>query len=146
MANLTRGVWVKYIPTLGDNKTQPAPFYLRVKSQLTKVEHAEFHERMRAGKVDDVASLLAVFGPVVQMGDEPSSIDGAPLTSLEGYLGLVAEENGGGLYMELLGAVAHFNGVSGNSALFSERLSGGTAFTAGTTGQAASTGGSGTKH
>ncbi len=138
MATLSRlHRWLQYVPDLGDNRELPQPFYLEVASGLTKLQLADYFERMRGwsqarhesteGMVEGLEALLA---PHVRMGKEALVIDGAPVTSLRAYLALVANLLGESPLFEMLRLVPEYNQVmEGPKATFSARLSGGSAST-----------------
>lgn len=149
MPNLSLAAWEKYVPTLGDNKTQERPFFLMVKSGLTRTQFEGLLEKVgefRNKKDNSPEALVGLFGDLVKLGDEPLSVDGEPIKDLLGYMRLVASQVATPLLVEMVGAIRHFNSVEGVQEAFFARLSGGQAFIASTAPKTvgASPGGSGT--
>lgn len=131
MANLTRAWrWERFAPDLGDNLSLPEGdrLYLEVASGLTAARLAEFHAALRDVKSDAADTLdpswLACFEPVVRLVGE-HTIDGKPVKTLAEYLQLVVSTTGVYNLSELVAVVNEYNSVSGTSALFSRRHSGG---------------------
>ena len=139
MADLGRlWKWATWTPDLGDNLQQAKPFSLRVKSGLSKLDVAAYSESLSAHWSTGTAdSLFALVSPFVEMGEEPLSANGAPVADVRAYVDLLFTLGSEELRAELAYSVLHFNSVRGTSALFYERLSGGSAFTAVPTGRAA---------
>lgn len=132
MADLGRlWKWAIWTPDLGDNLQQERPFFLRVKSGLTKVDVAGYTEALEAFWRGErsVEKLHALVSPYVEMGDEPLSANGVPVVDLRAYIELVMSLGDAGLIEALTYSVLHFNSARGTTALFFERLSGGSAFT-----------------
>ncbi len=130
--------WATWVPELGDNAQQPRPFFLRVKTGLTKLDVAAYAEALDAyWKASTSDSLFALVSPFVEMGDEPLSANGSPVTGLRAYVDLLFTLGSEELRTELGYSVLFFNSVRGTSALFFARLSGGSAFTTEPTGRAA---------
>lgn len=133
MANLTRAWrWERFAPDLGDNLSLPEGerLYLEVASGLSGEQLAAFHATLRDMKIagESVAEVVAawagVFSPVVRLVGE-HTIEGRDVKSLGDYLRLLAESNGVYNLTEMVSIVTEFNSVSGTSALFSRRHSGG---------------------
>lgn len=119
MPNLLSWRWAQYAPSIGDNKTLERPFYLRIKADLPKEQLAAFFDALaKAGSAED---WHAVFDGIVELGDEPLTLDGREVTDLRTYLDAVALTP---YLMELVGAIRHHNSLDGARASFSERLSG----------------------
>jgi hypothetical protein len=124
--------WAVWTPDLGDNLQQERPFFLRVKTGLTKIDFAGYTAALdaywKAERTSD--ALHALVSPFVEMGDEPLRVDGNPVDGLRGYVELLFSLGSAELREELTYSVIHFNSAGGTQALFYGRLSGGSAFTA----------------
>jgi hypothetical protein len=121
--------WETYLPDLGENRECDRPFFVKVKTGLTKEELREWAEKWAAldpetATVDAVHDILA---GAVEMGEEPLAIQGKPIAGLREYCHAVAEVAGLAHLHELAEAVQWCNSVHGARALFYGRLSGGIA-------------------
>jgi len=128
MATLTGSRWERYVPDLGDNRTLERPFFLLVRGGLTEAQLQEHGEKLRSldGTPESAARALA---DVVRLGDEPLTLDGQAVTTLEEYVRAVWTASRFDVWLELVRAVAWHNSLEGRRALFSARLSGGWAST-----------------
>lgn len=144
MPTLNNWRWEKYVPTLGDNRLQEKPFFLRVKAGVSK---AQFQTFMDAQGGSAIEAWVAMLGDLVEMGTEPLTVNAGPVDTLEKYIALGLDQPSGEILSELVGAVVWHNTVAGTQASFSARLSGGNPFTVTTAPKtAAPSDGSGTKH
>lgn len=120
--------WEKYVPNLGTNRDEPRPFYLRIAAGLTMEEFAAVMDRVASALREQAArgpGLVAkALEGVVEMGAEPLSVRGKPVSTLADYLELAARQAAGDLLMELLSAVRRYNSVEGSTELFFRRGSG----------------------
>ena len=97
MPDLKR-VWKfeRYEPTLGDNRKSDRPFWLKVRSGMTKQALADLLERL-GGLTENstAAEAAAVFvdaeGPILEMGDEPLSVQGVAVPDIQSYIALVTD-------------------------------------------------------
>ena len=136
MPDLSRTwTWAEYTPDLGDNRQQPKPFFFKVKSCLTKDELKALSDRLVAldTSADDfIAKWAEAFKDLVELGDEPLTIQRRPVQNLAQYAAEVVQLSGGHAFLlELQDALMHFNSWQGQRELFYARRSGGTAFTPG---------------
>ena len=109
--------WALYAPSIGNNKELERPFYLRLKADLPQGRLDEFFQKLRQGGED----WHQAFDGLVEMGDEPLSLDGRPIEDVQSYLQAIATTP---LLHELVGALQFHNSLNGVAASFSERLSG----------------------
>lgn len=132
MASIRAWKWERFVPDIGDNRAQERPFFFRIKSGISKVEFRDFLQRvtqMKTGGENALETIMAVFTDLVELGDEPLSINGVEVKTLSEYFERISENLNAQPYFELLGAVKDFNSLEGTRSLFFERLSGGTAST-----------------
>lgn len=130
MAQLTAWRWERFVPNLGNNREVDKPFWFRIKSGLSKVQLAAFEKSMAdirtTPDADVTPELLAsVFSGLVEFGDEPLVVDGAAVTTLDGYFGVMLGLTSYEPFIELGHSVVELNSLSGTRTLFYERLSGG---------------------
>lgn len=137
MANLTRTYqWQRYVPDLGDNRELPRPFFLRVASGLSLVQLAELEtgfkglDRPWESTAELAAHLALLFAPYVVFGDEPLTLEGKPIETLQGYLELIIGLAGQRAFLELFETIRSYNTFTAKDALFSGRPSGGNGTTA----------------
>lgn len=160
MANFDNFHWERFEPDIGDNhKMAPSQrLYLEIACGLTKlhlhrfrqgalvdppaidVEAAKLESEQTKEALEQVMERLArqagaekiaaAWAPFVRLGAGSHSIGGLPLTSLKDYLFAALEQKGSFTLVELVRAVQEINSVGGTRALFSERLFGGSSFTA----------------
>jgi hypothetical protein len=136
MASLTRTwKWERYEPNLGDNREQPEPFFLKVKSGVTRDELRGFEERIAAAAEmpteEQKRAALALFSEFLEWGAHALVLGERRVASLAEYLEFLDTlVDGGTLVAELAWAIRWHNSVRGTRANFFERLSGGTAYTA----------------
>lgn len=120
--------WERYVPNLGENRELERPFFLRVRTNLTRVELGEYlgrYEEFIKVDQDDPVAFARVFEGIVEMGSEPLSINGQAVAGLDGYIGVLIGLTGVDLILELVEEVSRLNSVKGTRELFFARLSGG---------------------
>ena len=146
MPELTLWRWAIYRPALGNNLDLERPFFFRVKAGLSKVAFADWSDRWRdAFAKQDAGGLAALMGEVAKLGDEPLTVNGEAVDSLEKYAALGIDQPGHDVLLDFFGAMLAHNSWQGSRAHFSERLSGGSFTTPATSpGTAAATSGRGT--
>lgn len=135
MAELSLRRWVAFIPDIGNNRTLPPAeqVALEVASSLTKEELLRFREQMkdvtlREGEDND-AARIRVLSEFVRLANGPHTLGGVEVKTLDDYVRVCLLMPDQYNLRELFSAVGYFNSLAGADALFSERRSGGTAFT-----------------
>lgn len=121
--------WARYEPTLpGQSDLLPEKrFYLELLVGLTIVERTGLCEALGTGGADGFTKALE---PYVRMGKVSLEVDGAEVTSLEGYLKALDTPAGALWRRELLEALLYFNSFGGMREVFSVRPFGGASSTA----------------
>ena len=127
--------WVPFVPDIGSNRALPSAqqLVLEVASGLTKEALLAFSEQtsnptLLDGETPD-AARIRLLSQHVRLTGGPHTLGGIPVTTLADYANVCIGLSGHYNLRELFSAVGYFNSFSGNDALFSERRSGGTAFT-----------------
>ena len=135
MANLdSLQRWVAFVPDIGNNRALPPEqqLVLEVVSSLSKEALLQFSEDLKAppkeGETADEARIRVLTQHVRLVGG-PHSLGGHVVSTLAEYVRVCINLAGHYNLRELFAAVGYFNSFSSTDALFSERLSGGTAFT-----------------
>lgn len=129
--NLQR--WVAFVPDIGTNRALPPEqqLTLEVAASLTKEQLLGFRDAINAkpkeGETPD-AARIRVLGQHVRLVGE-HRIGGAEVKTFADYVATCLTMTDQYNLREVFAAVGYFNSVSAGDALFSERLSGGTAFT-----------------
>lgn len=134
MADLTSlQRWVAFVPDIGTNRKLPPSeqLVLEVAASLTKEQLIAFRDNINAapkeGETADDARIRVLGEHVRLVGKH--RIGGEAIEDFRSYvlacLKLADQYN----LREVFAAVGYFNSISAADALFSERLSGGTAFT-----------------
>ena len=134
MADLTSlQRWVAFVPDIGTNRALPPEqqLVLEVASSLTKEQLIGFREALNAppaeGETPD-AARIRVLGQHVRLVGE-HRIGGVEVKTFADYINACLKMADQYNLREVFAAVGYFNSISASDALFSERLSGGTAFT-----------------
>lgn len=135
MANLSLRRWVQFVPDIGNNRTLPREeqVLLEVAASLTKEELIHLREQMKepatqAGEGADDARIR-VLGEYVRLGNGPHVLGGVEVRDIADYARVCLKMTDQYNLRELFSAVGYFNSLAGGDALFSERRSGGMAFT-----------------
>lgn len=135
MANLdTLQRWVAFVPDIGNNRALPPDqqLVLEVASSLPKEAMLRFGDEIKAppkeGETKDDATIR-VLGQYLRVAGGPHSLGGHVVSNLGDYMRVCIGLAGHYNLRELFSAVGYFNSLSSTDALFSERLSGGMAFT-----------------
>jgi hypothetical protein len=130
--NLQR--WVAFVPDIGNNRQLPpeAQLVLEVATSLPKETLLRFQEDLsaapREGESPDDVRIRAL-SQYMRLVGGPHSLGGRSVANIGDYVRLCIELTGHYNLREVFAAVGYFNSFTANDALFSERLSGGTAFT-----------------
>jgi hypothetical protein len=134
MANLGLQKWHPFVPDLGNNRELPAgeQLVLEVKGGLTREEvmgHLRFIQQpeTKDGETEEEARARNLSEYIRLVGSH--TIGGKPVTTFAEYLEAIRPVGDAYNLRELYAAVAYFNSLQAGDALFSERRSGGTAFT-----------------
>lgn len=133
IASLRR--WVAFVPDIGDNRDLPPEHQvvLEVAASLTREELLAFREQIAnptigEGESSDGARIRTL-SQHVRLKNGPHRLGGKDVKTLEDYAGVCLLMTDQYNLRELFAAVGYFNSLSGGDALFSERRSGGMAFT-----------------
>lgn len=130
--------WRRLVPEIGDNQTQPKPFFLEVAEGVTNARMAEFAAARKAlaeakdgkGKPlpneELVPYMKAVVDGLVRMGSEPLSLNGKKIETVDDYLLICACSANFFLWFELAGTIDKMNSIPGGAELFWLRQSGST--------------------
>jgi hypothetical protein len=135
MARLeTQARWVRFAPDIGNNRELAAgeQLLLEVQAGLTREEMLAFAADIKAagdGQDDKSEAIVAVLARHVRLVGANHRIGGRDINNVGDYAKLCNDIPDQLNMRELFGCVAHFNSLAGGEALFSERRSGGTAFT-----------------
>ena len=125
--------WVAFVPDLGNNRSLPPDeqLVLEVASSLTREELMAFRDAINAppaeGETPD-AARIRVLGKFLRLVGT-HNIGGKEVKTFADYVNVCLEMADQYNLREVFAAVGYFNSISSADALFSERLSGGTAFT-----------------
>ena len=125
--------WVAFVPDLGNNRSLPPDqqLVLEVASSLTREELMAFRDAINAppaeGETPD-AARIRVLGQFLRLVGT-HNIGGKEVKTFADYVNICLEMADQYNLREVFAAVGYFNSISSADALFSERLSGGTAFT-----------------
>ena len=129
--NLQR--WVAFVPDIGNNRAQPPAqqLILEVAASLPKETLLQFSEQLKSptlleGERPDDGRYRLLSQHVRLVGEH--RLGGVEVKTLVDYARVCAGLTGQYNLREIFAAVGYFNSLSGTDALFSERLSGGTAF------------------
>lgn len=127
MANLQLWKWKQYLPNLGGNLDEEKPFFLRLKSGLPKAEFVAWADRWgKAIASESVEEITAVLGEVTEMGSEPLTVNGQPISALRDYVELAMAQSNYALILEVGEAFGAFNRFGTETQVdFSARRSGG---------------------
>ena len=136
MADLTSlQRWVPFVPDIGSNRSLPAgkQLVLEVAASLPKEALIRFAEQtttptLAEGETMD-AARIRILSEHVRLVGGPHTLGGVEVKTLADYAAICIGLSGHYNLRELFSAVGYFNSLSSTDALFSERLSGGTAFT-----------------
>lgn len=134
MARLeTQARWVRFAPDIGNNLELAAgeQLVLEVQAGLTREEMLAFGADIKAASEGDdkTDAIIAVLARHVRLVGTNHRIGGRDINTVSDYAKLCNDIPDQLNMRELFGSVAHFNSLAGSEALFSERRSGGTAFT-----------------
>ena len=130
MANLDSAhTWRRFAPDIGANLELPEgeQLLLEVASGITFTQLREVDSVVRGGLPEE--EKISVLSKYVRIVGGPHTIGGETVATLADYWRVVCLRPGLYSATELLTALGHFNSVSEAQAHFSERRSGGTAFT-----------------
>lgn len=156
MATLDNFTWTRFEPDLGDNLKLPPKerLHLLIACGLSKQQLKQFNQAVlgfdevgpqtsaprdgesetealeRATREAAAKNLAGAAGAYVRAGAGRHSIGGREVRTLEDYLLAILEQRSQFSLSELIRAMHEINSVGGNRALFSERLFGGSSFTA----------------
>lgn len=135
MANLSLRRWVQFVPDIGNNRSLPREeqVLLEVAASLTKEELIHLREQMKEptlkeGETHDDASIR-VMSEFIRLANGPHTLGGLEVKDIGDYARVCLKMTDQYNLRELFSAVGYFNSLAGGDALFSERRSGGTAFT-----------------
>ena len=132
MPSLSR--WLAFVPDIGNNREQPPAdqLVLEVAASVTREALLRFSEQIKEpilaeGETAD-DGRLRVLSEFVRMKGGPHTLGGVVVKTMSDYARVCIGLSGHYNLRELFAAVGYFNSLSAADALFSERLSGGTAF------------------
>lgn len=126
--------WVAFVPDIGNNRALPAAeqLCLEVAASISKEALIRFAAQLSEPTLADGETpddgRIRILSEHVRLIGGPHKLAGVEVKTVDDYaracIGLAGHYN----LRELFAAVGYFNSLSSADALFSERLSGGTAF------------------
>lgn len=143
MANLETLIrYQRFAPDLGANRELEKPFFVELAVGMTKLQlkaladTVDTVDEKATGMGDEeylehaVKKMADALAPYVKMGTEPLVVNGKRIETLSELLTLYATlASGPAAMLELSTALRWFNSIGGATALFFERLSGGSVST-----------------
>ena len=126
--------WVAFVPDIGNNRALPPDqqLVLEVASSLPKEALMRFSADLQGAPADGETpddARIRVLSQYVRLVGGPHTLGGRTVATVADYTRLCIDLSGHYNLREVFAAVGYFNSLSSTDALFSERLSGGTAFT-----------------
>lgn len=126
--------WIAFVPDIGSNRSLPRDqqLVLEVAASLPREMLSHFAEQLQnpsllEGETADDGRFRILSQYIRLVGEH--RLGGVEVKTVTEYAKVCVKLTGQYNLRELFAAVGFFNSLSGTEALFSERLSGGTAFT-----------------